>query len=412
MNRIVIGVLAFALLLGSSSAQTAYQQACSPTVINVNDWIGICIGVAIFALMMAGAIYAVAGLLSTSMREKLRGAAKVEGTQALLSFLIIGAVLVFAVSTCQVGAVLTHSATATSGASYTDPMQYSQVYLENLLFVDSAKLFGSIYSASASYILWGNIEAELLTAFEEPITSFIGLELNANALGVYFGYAGVLTTTYTGLMVVTFGILFTLWILLPLIEALALPLILPVALIMRTVPFAGPRLREAADSFIAIAIAFFFVLPMTITMNSYVIIWLSCGSMGSINGPIAAPADCNPFVTYTGSNPLPTLNTDNFFQGNNPPDLGSPFDIPFTFLGGVLSGSGGIFSFILSGLKSLYSLPYTIDMYGVAVAWYLFEGIVLVALDLAITIGFAQGLTKGLGAISGIVGAGPFWGHV
>ena len=60
-------------------------------------------------------------------------------------------------------------------------------------------------------------------------------------------------------------------------------------------------------------------------------------------------------------------------------------------------------------MVNLINAPQEINNLIPPVAEYLFQGIILIALDMAITIGFAQGLAKGLGSLSNMMNIGPFW---
>lgn len=411
-----------------AAGTTAYQQACTFPAINSNNWITINVFLVLAAVVIASLVYTLAGFLPTISREKLKGAAKTEATQAFLSIFIIMAVTAFAAVTCNVGIFLTKSATATTGVVYSDPMQYAQTYISNLLYERSSQLFGQMYAESALFLLWGNIDEQLASAFEVPISLTSDLQLNTNLVGVYYGYSGVLTSTYTGLIVITFAVLFVMWILLPVIQSFALTAMLPTALIIRTLPFGGPRLREAADSILAIAIAFFFILPLAISMNSFIISWMFCsGNPWAGTGPVTTVGACNPYASFVYPDLLNNLQTNSYFSGvptnvvtvpqnSALPNGGQNYlnpglQLPFSPLG-VSSGTGGLSQFLVTGVQTLYSMPYVIDGFGVKIAEYMFESIVLIALDLAITIGFAQGLTKGLGSISTLIGTGPFWGNI
>jgi hypothetical protein len=395
------------------SATNAYTQSCTYTALDHNSWIEINVLLMLLVMMVASFIYSLASFLPAGSRERMRGAAKVEVVQIFLSFFIILALIAFAAATCQAGEGLTQGLTSQGTETFQDPMQYSQAYIGDLLFVKSAELFGQMYSESVEFVLWGNLLSELITVFEVPITQEVHLQLNANAVGVYYGYAGVLSGTYAALLVVTYAILFVLWITLPIIEALALTVIVPVALIMRSLPFTGPRLRESADSFFSIAIAFYFILPLTITLDSYIMGWVLCTN-SNFGGQFILPAQCNPFIAITGHPLLTTLDVNSFFSGN-PSKINSGLfgvGVPFSFFEGAVTGGGGLFSYIENGFKTLFIMPYVINGFGNEIAQYLFQAIFLVALDIVITIGFAQGLTKGLNAMSNIMGFGPFWSSV
>lgn len=396
-------------------ASTAYEGACTFASIDQGAWLNINFLVVLFCVLVAAAIYAISALLPSATREKLKGAARTEAFQAILSLFIIIILLGFAFTSCQAGESLTNQL---SLGTYQDPMQFSQVYLSNLLFITAPEIFGQIYSASATNLLLAHILDQIVQALEIPIANFANLELNAGIDGVFFGYTGVLTTTYTSLLVVSYAVLFIFYFILALTEAFALTVLLPLSIIVRSFPFGGPRLRGAADSFLAIAVAFFFVLPLTITMNNYITNWVYCSNSAGTGTPTTVlTQDCNPYSSYiaftqsTTKLPLNSLFTANSvfsFSGVG----GGAVSVPLQFFGGTVSGAGGLISVFTSTLQGLWEIPEVITNYGYEIASFMFQSVVLIALDIAITIGFAQGLSKALGSVSGALGAGPFWGSV
>ena len=60
----------------------------------------------------------------------------------------------------------------------------------------------------------------------------------------------------------------------------------------------------------------------------------------------------------------------------------------------------------------MFDIPSVIILYAAKTAQYVFEGIVLIGIDMAIVLAFAQGLTKGLNSAGKMIGTGPFWGNV
>ena len=120
------------------------------------------------------------------------------------------------------------------------------------------------------------ISANLASVVEEHLTDlvinpFFSISISPDIIGTLFGFSGALSSSFEPLIVVTFGILFMIYLLLPIITALALTVVVPLALIMRSIPFAGPKLRESSDTFMSLAIGFYFILPLAILMNSYII---------------------------------------------------------------------------------------------------------------------------------------------
>ena len=228
------------------------------------------------------------------------------------------------------------------------------------------------------------------------------------------------------LVVVAFGVIFVIYMFLPIIQAMALTIVVPLTLILRSVPFAGPRLREAADSIMGLAIGFYFILPLVLILNQYIITWLytPCIIQTSLNGIASTHPQfllCNPYYGFTGSYKLINIPVDSFFT-SSPSSLASGVQsvgiaglangATTSFFSGAISGAGGAGPLIQKIFSSLFGLPQVIIAYAQEVSQYLFEGIVLIGIDMAITIGFAQGLSKGFGSVSRIIGSGPFWGNI
>ncbi len=390
-------------------AAATIPNSCSYGALNQNLWININFIVVLLMLTVAAFVYTLAVLLPTATREKLRGAAKTEAAQGVIALVIVMALIGFAATSCQVGAIFAGGLTSTT---YQNPMSFSQHYLENLLFLKSTSIFTGMYAASALYLMYGNVVETIVQTLEGYVGGFLDLQLGANVIQVYYAYAGVLTGTYSALLVASFGVLFVFVLLLPLINSLAMTVLAPLSIVMRSLPFTGPRLREAADAFLGIAIAFYFILPLTITMDSYIVNWMYTPCSPTYTASLQT--SCNPYSSYLQSNPIASLPIDKIFSSSPSSTVtGSNFGtFNINFLVGAVGGNGGILSVLGNSWKNFFALPQVIDSYGSEIAQFMFQAIVLMALDIAITIGFAQGLSKGLSSLSGAIGAGPFWGNM
>lgn len=399
-----------------ASAAPAVSNACSFGALNQNAWININFLVVLLVLTVAAFVYTLAVLLPTATREKLRGAAKVEATQGIIALVIVFILVAFAATTCQIGYGFAGSLTSTS---FQNPMTFATQYVENLLFIKSTAIFAQMYSASALYLQYGNIVETIVQTLEGYVSNFVELQLGSNVVQVYYAYSGVLTGTYTAMLVASFGVLFVFALILPIISSLGMTVLAPLSLIMRSIPFGGPRLREAADAFLGIAIAFYFILPLTITMNSYIVNWMYMPCPTTQHAALAAQVSCNPYSSYLQQNPIASVPIDTLFSTSGTPNQylsssGNPLNIGLSlnFLSGAINGQGGILSVLGNSWKNFFALPSVIDNFGVEIALFMFQAIVLIALDIAITLGFAQGLSKGLGAVSGALGTSPFWGNM
>ncbi|MDE1859942.1 MAG: hypothetical protein KGH67_05460, partial [Candidatus Micrarchaeota archaeon] len=322
---------------------------------------------------------------------------------------ILTILVVSAAGICNIGGLLVQGSTI---AHYQNPIQYSQIYLSNLMFNQGLGLFTNIYSESILLTVTGNMAEFIEKIIDEIVISQTGISLGSNVLGVYYGFSGALTSTFTALIAVAFGVIFTVYLLLPIIQAIAFPVILPVALIMRSIPFAGPNLRQSADTFLALAIGFYLIFPLTILLNQFIItfVYTPCGT-----GPVG-PSLCNPYSQYNQPYQISSFPPSSIFSSqtidvSHDPSFGTLVTgFQTSYLTSGFGGTGGFLAGIQQIIESILFLPQIIIGFAVKTAQYLFQGIFLIGLDLAITVGFAQGLSKGLGAVGRMLGVGPFWG--
>ncbi len=405
-------------LIFTVTPPTSYTGACvfggTPTgtgSLNTNNWIQINLLVILLSFSISAVIYALGGIFSASMREKLRGAAKYEAFQGVVSIMIIMVLIGFSAVSCQTGAALTVSSSKIIHTSYQDPMQFAESYIGNLMFTQGLSLFSQIYTESVLLAVNANIASTIEETLEALIYQYVGVSFSAGFVGTLFGFSGALGATFEPMIVVAFGVLFMIYLILPIIEALALTVIVPLALVMRSIPFAGPKLRESSDTFLALAIGFYFILPLAILMNGYIMAWIyssPCTPGSSL---------CNPYIQFTPAYSLQQVSVNNLF--NTPPQAltsGScsfcGLQITSSFFSSGFSQEGGILSGLKAIFEATFDIPQIMVEYSLKTAEYMFEAVVLIGLDLAITLAFAQGLTKGLNAVSRIIGVGPFWGNV
>jgi hypothetical protein len=397
------------------------QNSCTLATININNWIGVDALIVLATLSVGAIIYSLSGLLPNPMRDRLKGAVRIEYTEGFFSIVLIASLVSMAYAACGAGAALS----GLPSGDYQNIFQSDSYYITSLLFVkgtsittqliaqgmilsiDSAfsnNIFFSL-SSSVGKITGSGILSKIPIKSVQFLSNYVIINYTGRISNVYSSYSNTYVV-YSGFIVVTFGALFILYFLLPLISALALNLLVPVAILMRSISFAGPKLREASNALIALGVALFFVFPLTISVNQGIMNWLYCA-----NGTTS----CNPYTTYLGSYDLGNIplaylltpQTANFGNAG-----GVPLTLPVSFyLATTASGSGGYGSYIMNLIEGLILLPNQVNNMTAEVAQYVFEGIVLIAIDFAITMGFAQGLYKGLNAIPSIMGnSGPFWG--
>jgi len=382
------------------TAASAVSSSCAFGGLNSNNWVGISALVILLSLTIAGLVYLLANFAPTRERERLRGYVRFEFGQAIISMIIIVAILGIATTACNVSLQLTQPSQ--------DSFSFAQHYVGNLLFVKGIGLITTIYSTSIAFTVYSGVLTGLAEALPDlPLfnakgnggaTGFSGSVGAPDFNSLYKNYATVLTDVFVPLVILSFSMLFLQFLALPLIQAAALTVVLPVALIMRSISFSGPRLKQAANEFIAIAIAFYFVFPMTFVMDAQIMNWMYCA-------PGAATC-ANPYPQYAGSYTLSTISPSSLFGSAPSPDFGfGGAQLPLNFYS---SAAGQFFNNFLSAkdpLTAVFAAPSIVTAVGMQVAGYMFQTTVLIALDLAITIGLAAGLAKGIGQALNFLGS-------
>lgn len=402
---------------------TSFLAQCQYNLqfLNYDGWVNAATLVVIAVLLISSVVYAVSGLLSENPREKLRAAVKYEYIQGIFSIVLIVILFTASIAACDMGGALTQG----SSFTYSDPFQFANYYVSNLLFTKGIRLTTAMWSAGVLLIidaflvnyalsLAGSIIPPLQISggsFGLSVLPFITAGGSSQPATVIYDYNSILSAILEPLVVITFGLLFVIFMSLNAIEMLSLTLVIPVAIIMRSLSFSGPRLREASNALIAIAIAFYFVFPLTLAMNYYVVNWTYC--LGNING-------CNPYASQLTpyqinqipynqlfNNPANTCNLDGL--GACASATPTPITLPLNFWTAVANSNGGLASAAKQVISGLVTLPQIIDNYTEYTAQFLFQSIFLIGLDVGITIGFAVGLNKGLSTIGSMLGVGPFW---
>ena len=416
-----------------------FLNQCSANIsyLNHNNWIGITALVVLTFMMVGAAAYGFSGIFPTNMREKIRGSVRYEYVQGVFSLVLIAAVFSVSLTACSVEGYITSSATKfggptlgvtpACGMSYTDPFQFSNCYVGNLLFSKGTTLISDMIAEgfllftegnllffavnSAAQVLSIGSGAGTLSTFFGTISGGLGVSPSiSNSEGpaeIFYDYSFILVYVFEAIIVATFGLLFLLFLGLSFIEMLSLTVVLPVAIAMRCISFAGPKLREASNAFIAIAIAFYFVFPVTIAMNYYIVNWTYCTNGGA----------CNPYAqSYLGTYTLSTLPLINLFTNPETVALGSGTGVgginlalPLNFYGAVLQSNGGLLNTVKNMLFAAAALPNVMNNYTEETAQFVFQGIFLIALDIAITVGFSVGFFKGLETVGQIMAVGPVW---
>ncbi|MEM0200868.1 MAG: hypothetical protein QXD23_00485 [Candidatus Micrarchaeaceae archaeon] len=405
--------------------------ACNLSNININNWIEIDALIIIAMFSIGALIYSLSSLFSSQTSKKIKGNVIYELSEGIISLLIFLSLISLVYASCSVGSSL-------SGQSnYQNIFQADSYYIGNLLFVKGTSLVTVLSFQGIAVAIDGNIVTLLLGAVtgslnnelgaktslislgssgsgsssgssgsaqiggENPTTNptlgfGISLSTGSDVEGLFDTYAGTYAV-YGAAIVVTFGLLFVLYLLIPIITALSFTLVVPISLILRSLGFLGPSVRSISNTLLALAIAFYIVFPLTISMNSFVVNWIYCSNNVTV---------CNPYTAYTGNYKLSTIPLGSLLKQNTVNFLnygGFPLSLPTSFYGSIIGNGGGIGQVAKNLLEGIINLPNQVAGYSTEVAQYFFEGVLLVAIDLMITLAFAQGLTKALNQIPHLI---------
>jgi hypothetical protein len=382
------------------STATASYTACTFGGIDSNSWIQINTLLLVIAISLGGVFYAFSNLLPLRQGEKMKGMVKAEIFQGIIGIVIVLILFTSAVTWCNIGASLTSS----SGITASNPMTFSESYLQKLLFSTGLSLFTKVYSESAILFIDGQVLNSLSTFIERLQVSYKYVAVSFAGIGdPWESYALAFVESNTIIFSVVFGVLFVIYLVLPIVYSTALTVVVPTALVMRMVPFLGPKIREVSDAIFSIAIAAYFIFPLMIIMNQLFItaMYTPCTA--------TTTALCNPYSSYLSSYNLANIPVSSLFS-NPQENLGSGFSISANFFQNIITSTGGILPTIERMFTDLVFFPSLLVSYSQDVAIFAFQGVFLIGLDILVTVAFAQAVTKGLNSVSGYVSGGGFWG--
>ena len=395
-------------------------QMCGFATINGGDWISINTLVVILMVTIAALVYAIAGFFPPERREKIKGVVRYEIVEAIISVFIILTLILFASFACNAGGALVGQ------NGYSGVFNAADGYVGGLLFTNGLGMMSNLYIVSTQYevassfffeggdVSWSAVNQGLkalagyLGGTLKAVLGAVSFEIPLQGATFFIKLSVLFSTVYGAMMDTSFGGLFILFLMLKIIEATALTVVAPVAILMRSLSFTGPQLRRTSNLFLAIAIGFYFVLPLMILLNVYVASCLNLGT-GSVTGTCSYPyfsAYLQGYKALTPQASLFTTGTTVPLNSQMLPSFASGISLPLSFYSAAFPGGGSqLMETIINGGGVALQ-------YGTQVAGFLFMGIVLIALDLGVTAGFIVGITKGLDAISSgnAFGGGPFFG--
>lgn len=374
----------------------------------VNSWLPINFLIILISLLAVAMIYSFSTFFATSTRERMKGAARSELTQAILSIMIIVILLGAVTAACTASSSISSALTGQS----MNPFSYATYYVGNLALNTGLNLLTNIYGYSVEYAVAGTVYSNLGAAlspligtFASSLSKLLSISYAAklafkasSALGTTFtALSGFYLALFAPLVTIGVGLLFVQFIMLPVFQYTAFVVLLPVALALRSVSFMGSHLRFASNAILAIAIAMYIIYPAMIAFNAYAINWIF-----STN---------NPSYTYINStNTVQLITPFSFFQQTQSYEtgfFGSAIKIVYPFVNSAL-GTTNFFG----GVYNIITLPALVidqtQLLANEIAQFLFTTIIMFVIDLAVVLGFAAGLARALNA--GVEGAGSFWG--
>jgi len=361
------------------------------------EWLSISALIVVATVMISSLMYALSNLLPVQKRERLRGIVRYELFEAFISIIIILIIIGISDFACSAGAAM-FGTQSYSGLFYSD-----EQYIGTLAFEKSTALVGSLYTSAIQFGIAEQIAQYLYSTGIAYLTSVsptsVIPDFSADLTDLYSAYANLFLGVFGTFALVVYSMLFILFISLPIIQAVALTVVLPVAILVRLFAFTGPKLREVSNTFLALAIGMFFVFPLTIAFDSYIV---NCmGLLGT------SSQSCNLIPTsvlsYLSVAPI-TISQSALF--NTEPVSLSGITITSKVYQSVFTSGGAPGIGLLTLLGTAPQLSFNFSN---LIAEYVFAGIVLIGIDILITVGFISGINKGLNAISNIVSMGPLW---
>jgi hypothetical protein len=376
----------------------------------VNNWLPASLVVILISLAAIALVYILNQFLPRTTSSKLTGMLKSEMIITVVSIVIIIILVAASGIACQI----------TSGLSSPgqDPITFAEGYLVSLVGNGGIGLLTNLYAqhfATAVVAgIWSRfadfIGAWLPTAAQVGSTLSVSFPLGYDLSIAYGILSGIYIDVMAPIVMVAAALIYIQYLLLVLVQASAFTIILPVALIMRVLPFGGANLRNAANGVLALAIAGYIVFPLTIAFDSYAINWTFTQCTTG-----AVPGTCNPSAVYADSLLCVSGTAGTVSACHIGPIVSAgQMEVPGlsqTFFGISTPDPGQVFSGGVSSdlLKTLYPQSAVDDMDGAIgqTAVFMFVAFMMSTLDFAITLSFAMNLAKVLS--SGIEGAGSFW---
>ncbi len=358
-------------------------------------WVGTSYTVILAGMLVASAMFAIASAMPGDTRSKFQEMAKAELVQLLIGAFIIAVLMAFSATICNIVAAESQQLTGTS----MQPFQYAEYFIGNLSQNTGLRLLSYLYTASMTYSITAKV-FQLLPTYALPYSATLYKSIGTTTFKItpkasislatpYAAISSLYMDLFSPLLTIAIGILFIMYLLLPILQYAAFAVVLPIAIIMRSIAYTGggPGLRAAANSILAVTIAFYFIYPLTIALDHYMV------------NQIFTPA--NPEYAYLHQkvdlNSIPkSFFTSTAYTGstNNIPisPYSTNFQLPSLYSMLQAFVSMGIFQ----GYSFLFTVPSEVQYVVALLGQFIFIAIFLFAIDLTITIAFAVSLFKAL----------------
>jgi len=372
----------------------------------IAGWLPINYIIILFGFLVVAFIFMISRFMPTSLRVRLTQITRVEITQLVISIVILLVLLSLTTSACNLSASLGSkvlSAAGVTGVTGLTPFEYADYYIGTLALNRGINLIGYVYQTSIRYAIVGRIFTVLSQdlSISPTIGGVFSVTISyAHDFGTLYGsLSDVYFDALSPILIITIGMLFLQYLALPIFEYTAFTVLLPVALVLRFIPYGGTGLRTISNAVLAIAIAIYIIYPLMIAFDSYIIYWIYTPSLN----PLYGCTNC-----LSTAYVLPALPSSSFLESNTL--ITSSKNSLFSIFGSGLGVSTPVTNNLLS--SSLYA---TLRVPIVSVASYIiqnmsefiFLAVFLFGLNLAVAIGFAMGLARSLDA--GIEGVASFW---
>jgi hypothetical protein len=370
----------------------------------ISGWLPLTYLVIALGFLAVAILYMVGRLTPPSVSSRIKEVTKAEITQIFLGLFIVLILLSLTSAACNLSTSLGSQVLASAGVTNArglTPFQYADYYIGTLALNHGINLLGYIYTTSIGYA----IESRVITALSQDlgfetgggsIISF-GITYDHDLGALYGTLSDVYFDALSPILVMTVGMLFLQYLALPLLQYTAFTVVLPVAILIRLIPYGGNGLKSASNAILAIAIAAYIIYPLMIAFDSYMIYWIYSPSLN----PVYGCTNCLS-TAYT----LPSIPSSSFLSSSVTKGSNSALSGITSALGISVPAANNVLS--SSFYSSLSVNPEPVAAYVTQqVSEFIFVAVFLFGLNLAVTIGFAMGLARGLNL--GVEGSASFW---